>query len=44
MPRSTSPAFQSATPILDMMSPTERSAPAMEATMGSFQQFWAETT
>src|SRR5678815_964440 len=27
MPRPTSPAFQSATPILGMMSPTERSAP-----------------
>ena len=44
MPRSTWPAFQRATPILDMIRPTARSAPAMEATMGSFQQFCAETT
>jgi hypothetical protein len=43
MPRSTWPGFQRATPIFDMMSPTERSAPAMLATIGSFQQFWAET-
>jgi hypothetical protein len=43
-PRSTSPGFHSATPIFDMTSPTARSAPAMAATTGSFQQFWAETT
>ena len=43
-PRSTRPGSQSATAILDMTSPTERSGPAMAATTGSFQQFCAETT
>jgi len=32
-----------ATPILDMMSPTDRSGPAIAATIGSGQQFWADT-
>src|SRR6266850_5629650 len=38
-PRSTWPAFHDATPIFDMMRPTERSLPATEATTGSGQQF-----
>jgi hypothetical protein len=38
-PRSTWPGFQSATPIFDMTSPSEREAPATEATIGSGQQF-----
>ena len=44
IPRSTCPGFQRATPILDMMSPTERPAPATSAIMGSGQQFCDETT
>ena len=30
--------------IFDMMSPMDRAGPATEATIGSTQQFWAETT
>ncbi len=44
VPRSTSPDFQRATEILDMTRPTARETPATAATVGSFQQFWAETT
>ena len=43
-PRSTRPGFQRATPIFDMTSPTARVAPATPATIGSGQQFCAETT
>ena len=43
-PRSTWPGSHSATAIFDMTRPTERSCPAMAATPGSFQQFWADTT
>ena len=38
-PRSTWPGFHSATPIFDMMSPSEREGPATDATIGSGQQF-----
>ena len=43
-PRSTRPGVHSATPIFDMTSPTDRVAPAMLATIGSGQQFCADTT
>ena len=43
-PRSTCPGVQSATPILDMTSPTARAEPATAATTGSGQQFCADTT
>ena len=44
MPRSTRPGVQSATPIRDMTRPIDRFAPAIPATIGSGQQFCAETT
>ena len=43
-PRSTWPGVQSATPIFDITRPTDRPAPAMPATIGSGQQFCADTT
>ena len=44
IPRSTFPGVHSATPIFDITSPTERWAPATEATIGSGQQFSDATT